>query len=274
MKIYDAHMHTGFGTPDAMALLGKMEEAGYYGGILLSAAPDVTPQEDAFLPFKERIDNVLEWTRGSEGRLYPFLWVHPFEKDICEKIKNVKDYGIRGFKMICDNYTVDCPESMKLLKAMEEVGLPITFHCGILHSLVNASKNNRHAYWECMGEIHNLRFATAHTGWPWYDECIALYGALRHKRKFVPASEMFFDLTPGTPPIYRKDQMFKMYNIGVRVEDNVILGTDYYTSNYLVSGAKFTLDNFTEVFNEVGITPEQQEKIFNKNFLRYIGEAE
>lgn len=87
MKIYDAHLHTGFGTPDAMSLLGKMEEAGFYGGILLSAAPDVTPREDLYLPFKERIDNVLEWTHGSQGRLYPFLGCIPLRRIFAKRSK-------------------------------------------------------------------------------------------------------------------------------------------------------------------------------------------
>ncbi len=60
-----------------------------------------------------------------------------------------------------------------------------------------------------------------HCSWPWYDECIALYGKFLNALEKDGAPEMFFDLTPGTPVIYRRDLLTKLFTVGYDVPDNI-----------------------------------------------------
>ena len=58
-----------------------------------------------------------------------------------------------------------------------------------------------------------------HCSWPWYDECIAVYGKfLNGVANDQDAPEMFFDLTPGTPRIYREDLLTKLFTVGDGVD--------------------------------------------------------
>jgi len=74
-------------------------------------------------------------------------------------------------------------------------------------------------------KIEKFKFALAHISWPWTDECIALFGQWKHaKSKGTISSEMFIDITPGTPPLYREDALKKLLSFGA--EDNILFGTD------------------------------------------------
>ena len=96
MKIYDMHIHVDTGTPDSAKLLNDLENAGIYGGGIISAAPLESKENLLSLDYKDRVKNVLEWCKNSGDRLIPVLWVNPFEKDIKDKIHDAKESGIRS----------------------------------------------------------------------------------------------------------------------------------------------------------------------------------
>ena len=81
--------------------------------------------------------------------------------------------------------------------------------------------------------------------WPWCDEMIAVYGksqAVRSMRS-RPAAEMFIDTTPGTPVIYRREALTKMFTVGYAVEHNIFFGGDCraqtYNSRWATADAPF-----------------------------------
>ena len=64
---------------------------------------------------------------------------------------------------------------------------------------------NRPVGFESLLEVQGLRFCMAHVSWPWCDELVAVYGKVLNgytNRRDLTV-EMFVDITPGTPPIYR-----------------------------------------------------------------------
>ena len=124
MKRYDMHVHINSEVVDRGYLLGKMEESGIWGGGLISACPEESGDALLALPYRERVKNLLKWTQ-EDDRLIPILWVHPHEKDACEIVADAAASGVKAFKMICDTYAVDSPESMKLLGAIEKTGRPV-----------------------------------------------------------------------------------------------------------------------------------------------------
>lgn len=270
MKIYDMHIHTGEGKPEQNFLLDRMAQAGVYGGGIISACPEEATDAVYKLPFDKRLENVLQWTANQDGRLIPILWVHPYETNIADKIRHAADSGIAAFKIICDSFPVYDEKCLDMVAAIEKTGKPILFHTGILWSGTATSRYNRPADWEYMLNFPDLRFATAHCGWPWHDECIAVYGKFLNYYNMQKSSEMFFDITPGTPKIYRRELLTKLFTVGYDVENNIMFGTDSLTTDYhpdWVSGW-ITYDN--EIYRGLGLGDEILEKIYHKNFLRFL----
>ena len=118
-----------------------------------------------------------------------------------------------------------------------------------------------------------LRFALAHISWPWCDECIAVYGKLlnaigRNGGDAVP--EMFIDTTPGTPKIYRRDALSKVYTVGYDVFDHVMFGSDCRTTKY---NGKWSMDwrkTDDAIYAELGLGDEWIESIYRTALRRYL----
>ena len=265
------HIHTIEGPVEQNSLLERMEKAGVYGGAIISQAPEESTEDSSTLPFKQRLENVLEWTKNQEGRLFPVLWIHPFEKDAIAKVKEAKKSGISAFKMICDTYPVYCEESMELLGEIEKTGCPVIFHSGILYSGTDTSKYNRPVDWECLTKFSELKFSLGHCSWPWIDECIAVHGKFLFNHRTRNTAEMLFDTTPGTPKIYRRELLTKIYTVGHDVDDDIMFGTDSWTSDYNSQWVKEMIDRDMSIASELELTDEQIEKMFSKNFIRFLG---
>ncbi|NMA95802.1 MAG: hypothetical protein GX974_07160, partial [Clostridiales bacterium] len=157
--------------------------------------------------------------------------------------------------------------------------LPILFHSGILYDGKNASGNfNKPTEFEILLSIDNLRFAMAHISWPWTDECIAVYGKFNSARRResigAPSAEMFIDISPGTPPIYRKDALEKLLLTGYDIENNVLWGVDSSVNNYVADYAIRVAESDDKIFSELKIPKETKEKIYFRNLLRFVGIAD
>ena len=273
MKIYDMHVHAESGAPKPDELIEKMGEAGVYGGTVISVRP--TESYGHFkLDYKERMKNVLSWVKGYEDRLFPVLWIHPREENAVEKVRDAAESGIAAFKMICDNYNVYDDISMRLIEEIAKTGKPLLFHSGILWiGNAVAAEYNRPANWEHMLKVPKLRFSLAHCSWPWYDECIALFGRMNAARRFDPEHmpEMYLDLTPGTPRIYREDLMFKLFNIGYGPASRLMFGTDMNADSYNPEAVKEWIDFDNAIYDKLGVSNEVRKKIYQDNFLQFIG---
>ncbi|MBQ9922685.1 MAG: hypothetical protein IJO52_10890, partial [Clostridia bacterium] len=256
MKIYDVHIHAeGTGAPQPSKLIENLEKAGVYGGNVISVRPEESYGRIK-MNYEDRMKNVLAWTKGYEDRLFPVLWMHPREKDIIDKIKDASERGIRAFKMICDNYYVYEDMSMKVIEAVAKTKKPLMFHSGILWiGNAVAGEYNKPIHWEHLLNMPGLRFSMAHCSWPWYDECIALYGRMMAAYRTSPsgAPEMYFDLTPGTPEIYREDLFSKLFRIGYDVPHNTMFGADMSAEEYDSEYTKGWLALDNSLYDKLGI---------------------
>ncbi|HHV65546.1 MAG TPA: amidohydrolase family protein [Peptococcaceae bacterium] len=272
MKIFDAHVHTQVGTPVPAECLAKMYSVGISGGSVFSPPPE-SPIDPNGIPYETRLKTILEWTGDYKDKLFPVLWIHPLEKDAVAKAKDAVASGVNAFKMICDCYYVYDKESMDLLKEIAKLGKPVFFHSGILWNGYVSSKYNRPLNWEALLEVEGLKFSLAHCSWPWYDEAIALYGKFLNTYVNRPelSSEMFFDLTPGTPVSYRRDLLYKLFNSGYDVPHNILFGTDCTANSYNTewAGRWIKIDN--EHYDELGVGQRIRELIYGENYLRFLG---
>ena len=140
----------------------------------MSLAPKIF-EDGPDIPYKERIDDILTYCDGLEGFL-PFFWINPTEEDALEQVEYAAKCGIKGFKVLCSNYYPK--EGMQVYHAIAKQNLPLLFHSGVLWDGRVSSSFNRPMEFEGLMEVQALRFALAHVSWPWYDECIAMFGKL------------------------------------------------------------------------------------------------
>lgn len=271
MKIYDAHIHSVPGNIDPERLIADMETSGVYGGSVFS--PDPEKPRGIGYSYEERMACLEKWTKGYEDRLFPVLFIHPLEKDAIAKARDAVDRGVRAFKMMCDCYYVYEKPAMDLLEVIAEMDKPVLFHSGILWDGYESSKHNRPVNWESLINIAGLRFSLAHCSWPWCDECIAMYGKFLNAYATNPecSAEMFMDLTPGTPIIYRHDLINKLLNSGYDTPHNIMFGTDCTANEYNIPWTKGWIERDDRLMTEVGAGKRVHELYFGENYLRFMG---
>lgn len=273
MKIFDMHVHAHASNTavEPEKLLSQLEKAGVWGCAVISNRPtEMSIQRGT--DFDARLNEVLSLTKGYEDRLVPILWVHPFEENVHKKIEIAADAGIAAFKVMCSNYYVGENKSMDMLEKIAAVGKPVIFHTGILWDDGPSANYCRPANWEALLELKGIKFSLAHCAWPWTDECIAVYGKFRNAMtRWGKDVEMFIDITPGTPEIYREELIKKLFGVGYDLPNNMMFGTDCSAENYNIQHAKNWLAIDNALFDKLEVPEKIREKIYYKNFMRFLG---
>ena len=271
---FDMHIHALNTKPNPEYLIQKLDASGIYGACVFSNWPKKA-NEKLGTSFNERLEEILSWTKGFEDRLFPVLWIHPYEENIIENIHIAAKRGIAAFKIICTNFYIYEERCIKVLEEIAKLNLPVIFHSGILWDGQVSSNFNRPLNWEALLGIKGLRFSMGHCSWPWIDECIAMYGKFLNALRYNgdDNAEMFFDITPGTPEIYREELLTKLYTIGYDVSNNVMFGTDSNAHEYSVDWANKWLDIDRIIFEKLGVSKENQEKLYYSNLMRFLGKS-
>jgi predicted TIM-barrel fold metal-dependent hydrolase len=272
--LLDCHNHSVYGKTDIAHVKREMAGAGVDGAALFSQHPGTIFGKEV-IPAKERLQEIMRLTAG-EDRLWPFFYLDPTEPDAVEQVDEAVSAGIRGFKITCNHFYPYDERCVPAYRRIAQSGKPLLFHSGILYDGKNASGNfNRPCNFEVLLSIEGLRFALAHVSWPWTDECIAVYGKFndyRSRNAGAASAEMFLDVTPGTPPIYRRGLLERLFFAGYDIENNILWGTDNFTDNYSADYAREVYFRDKGFFQELNIPEPAQEKVFSKNLLRFLGE--
>ena len=121
--------------------------------------------------------------------------------------------------------------------------------------------------------VDGLRFALAHVSWPWSDECIAVYGKFlnAYSRRPELSVEMFIDLTPGTPAIYRQEVLTRLLTVGYDIEHNLLFGSDCNADNYNATWTREWLNRDTAIFRSLEIPDSVMADIQAENLRRFLG---
>ena len=296
MHIFDAHMHIGgYGTPDPKGLTEKLEYAGVSGANLLSIDPEIPG-----FTYEERMDNLFAWVKGYEDRLFPVAWLHPFEDNILDKVRDCARRGVYGFKFIPSNFRVGDEQPMAVFRLIEELGFPILFHSGILYDFSPSSDLNRPSNWESFVNCGNLRFSLAHCSHPWYDEGLLVLGKFLWLEQQVEKTirtgtgtyathpwvqahiarengtaesccpQMYMDTSRGAQKIYRRDLFRKLCSYYPDAE-HIMFGTDLYTENYDPEITRSWLQEENALLDEFGASARFRENMYQNNFFRFMG---
>ena len=271
---YDEHMHIYEDKdPKSELLVQRLAEAGLKGGCVYSREQMPSPRlrRSTRLTPEQIVDNVIEWCSASPT-LYPFFWIDPSRHDSVDLVDMAVEKGIYGFKVIRNNGMPCDGPALECYRRMAHWGRPVTFHSGILYDGVPSSEYFRPLAFEPLLRVPRLKFCLAHVSWPWCDECIAVYGkllnAIAARGENVP--EMFIDTTPGTPKIYRREALAKVFTIGYDVLDHVQFGTDCNAKKYNVDWCADWMRTDDAVFGELGLDAATVDSNYRGSLQRYL----
>jgi predicted TIM-barrel fold metal-dependent hydrolase len=270
MKIFDLHLHAFGEKENPNELLNRLNQTGIYGACVFSNRSDRYNKKTG-TSFNERLKETLTYAKAYPDRFFPVMWIHPYEENIISNIHKAVESGVVAFKIICGDFYIYEDRCLEVLQEIANLNKPVIFHTGILWEGEPNSEFSRPVHFEAMLKVKNLRFSMGHCSWPWIDECLAVYGKFQSAKTFGCTSEMFLDLTPGTPEIYRKELFYKIFNIGYDVKDNVMFGTDCVADDYNVDYAKSIISTDTKILTELGVDKETQQKLFSTNIMRFLG---
>ena len=270
--ILDGHIHIMDYDNNQEDFLKRLKTAGIDGGIVISLPPPCFKGYQTYKTYVERIDHLFEFCSNTEN-IYPFYWIDPLEKDAKKQIDYAIEKGVMGFKVICDYFFPGDETAMKTYSYIAEQNFPILFHSGILWDGKPSSNYNRPLEFEPLLKIKGLRFSLAHISWPWCDELIAVYGKFLNAqtKNIYDSVEMFIDLTPGTPSIYRKDALTKLFTVGYDIENNIIFGTDCNADEYNSEWAKEWMNRDNQIYEDLNLSKETVNKIYSENLKRFLG---
>jgi predicted TIM-barrel fold metal-dependent hydrolase len=270
--ILDGHVHIRQGDADPAGLLERMGEAGVDGAVIISLSPACFGGD---VSAEERLDGLFAWTDG-QPLLFPLFWIDPVADDAVDQVAMAAERGVAGFKVICGHHYPGDERAMPVYRAVAEAGKPMLFHSGILWDGKPSGPFNRPCGFESLLDVDGLKFTLAHVSWPWLDECVAVYGKFLNAHSNRPdlSVEMFIDNTPGTPPIYRREALTKLFTVGYDIEHNVIFGTDCCANDYSVAWAKEWIERDNAIYNEIGVSAETRELIYAENLRRFLGRSD
>lgn len=273
MHILDGHIHSAIGEIEQAELLERMRLAGVSGGVIISNPPSAYRATEPPVTAKRRMEEAIAWTRDAP-ELFPFFWIDPTEPGALEQVEMAVAAGAAGFKVICNAFDPGDPRAMPVYRAIAQAGKPILFHSGILWDGTSSSVHCRPVLFEALLEVDGLRFALAHVSWPWCDECIAVYSkflnAIRRRRLNI---EMFIDLTPGTPLIFRQEVLTKLLTVGYDIKRNLIFGTDCSASRYNTESASLWIERDIGIYRLLNLEQQVIEDIFANNLMRFLGKG-
>lgn len=269
---YDAHMHVMAGKPEPGRFRDSLEAAGIAGGALYSENPDPVDLPPGKVPSPERaMDNLLAWIDGSKT-IFPFYWINPIAPDALSLVDLAESKGMMGYKVLPGTFHPGDERAMEVYAKIASLGKPVMFHSGILWDGRFSSCHTRPGNYEALLSVPGLRFALAHLSWPWVDESLAVYGKLLNSYRLLgeKAPEAFLDITPGTPPIYRKEALTKLFTIGYDVKDHVLFGTDGMTPGYGMEWSRQWQARDDAIYSELGLSRECTDGIYRGAFERFL----
>ena len=268
MRTYDGHVHLGMPEDPPRNFAASLKEAGLAGALVISPAPGYVGADGRGMQWQERLDMILEWQDRVPG-LIPFFWIDPTEDGAERQVDAAARAGIAGFKAICTHYAPEEEAPMKIWRQIAETGKPLLFHTGILIG-PGSSEYCRPLHYEKLLAIPGLKLSLAHVSWPWCDECIALFAKWNNcTLQGRPTAELYLDTTPGTPGVYRRELLAKLYGSGLPVADKIIFGTDL-RNQYDQDKARAYIERDQAILEDLDLPREARENYFSGNLLRMV----
>lgn len=227
--------------------LAKMEPNGIDVSVCLNIATR---------PGQERTinDTAARLFNESGGRLVGFGSVHPDSPDAVDELSRCKELGLKGIKLHPDyeGFMVDDAKMWPIYRALEELGLFVTFHSG----------------WDCYSPDHihcpPERAAKVAKAFPHLRMCFAHFGGLRMwddvNDHLAGLDNVYFDTSMSSTMGLSRELALKI--ISRHPADNILLGSDCPWENPAVS---------VRWVEALGLGPDRTEAVLGGNAKRILG---
>lgn len=191
---------------------------------------------------------ISDAVRLHPDRLTGFAAIHPDYPDLPQLAEEVRNLGLKGFKIHPDmqRFALDDPAALAMFDVVRASGLPILIHTG----------DNRYSYSnpdqlaKVLREIPGLVCVAAHLGgYTEWDE-----GA-----RYLAEYENVWIDTSSSLPLISPEHARKL--IGSFDEDRILFGTDF---------PMWSADGELKRFHGLGLPEELEEKILWKNAQRFL----
>lgn len=218
----------------------------------------------------ESIESISRLCAEDPERLIGFAWIEPTLSDAAAHAElAVNDKKLKGFKMIPNHWYPYEERFFPVYASIEKLGKPILFHSGILYAMGDSSRFCRPCFFEVLLHFPKIKFALAHIGWPWTDECIATLGRMRAASGGDNEKmQMYIDTTRGTPRFYRKEVLDKALKFAG--PGRLIYGSDEVLPSELTKTQERVRSDHDIIVEELGYTEEDFNKIVNENFEDFL----
>ena len=268
--IIDLHVHA-WGNETAPEILKSMDAAGL-DKICLLAPP---PKMDRPMIAERSMRQWSDWLAGiaaeAPDRILPFAWIEPTLEGAVEEVDHaVNDLGFRGIKMIPNHWYPTDERIFPVYAKIEELGVPVLFHSGILFLHGDSSRFCRPVFFEALLHFPKLRFALAHISWPWVDECLAVYGRFRAATRWSgQPQQMWIDTCPGAPPAWRREALQKAF--AYADNSHILWGSDAGGPNLAEHPATVLTNDRRILRQELGLSEATEHRWFGENAQAFLG---
>ena len=216
MKILDAHTHlsgseTGETAEGIVACLDAcdVDKAFIFAPLLNVRSWELTVEH--LEAIRTHNDYCANCSSVAPDRLLGFCVLNPapglgggsLSKSVNLMIEEMRrcyhELGLRGVKMIPDQWYPNDPQLIPLYQEIARLGMYVVFHVGIFIDGRHGSYC-RPTYYEGIRHVPDLKVQFAHLGWPWVDECIAVMNMESFIHSGDPTKwQMIADLSFGPP---------------------------------------------------------------------------
>lgn len=265
MSVWDCHVHCYAGDEKAADVLAQMDQGGITRATLMSRFPGDFREQcppASLADQRAAIDHVAGLQDADPDRLWSLFWADPRTEGVLDLIEYaLSDRGLHGLKLIPDHWTAGDEFLFPIYEKVRELGKVIQFHSGILYAFGDSSRFCRPVLYETLLHFPGLKFSLAHIGWPWTDECLAVFGhfnsAAAHRGN---QSEMWVDTCRGTPDAWRLDALQKA--VAFCGTNRLMFGTDSYPANLGKVGPLHIQKDMDLLRNQIGLRDAQLEEFF------------
>lgn len=214
---------------------------------------------------RQETDHLHKIAKQGKKRIYPFIRINPIMPGAADEIKRaIQDLKFTGVKMLPNQWYPYEDRVQEIYKVINDLKVPVLFHSGILWGHGDSSRFCRPAYYECMIKYPNVKFALAHVGWPWTDECLAVAGRFNHG-DLTNKKQMFIDITTGAPRIWKTDVMRKA--LSYIPHEQMMYGSDIHPWD---EGYRDWVRTDFEILAECGADSKTVRKIMYENFKAFV----
>ena len=216
---------------------------------------------------RKETDRCAKIVKAGKKRFYGFIRINPLMPGAADEIKRaINDLGFTGVKMLPKYWYPYEDKVQAIYRVISDLKVPILFHSGILWGHGASSMYCRPAFYECMMNYPKVKFALAHMGWPWTDECLAVAGRFSYGAGGIDnKQQMFVDITTGAPRIWKTDAMRKA--LSYLPHSQIFYGSDMTP---WAEGYRDWVKTDFEILHDLGATKETVKKIMYSNFFNFV----